>query len=96
MKMLFSSPNAPEVALLKGLLDQAGITCELRNESIYPILPGAAFQPEVWVRKEDYTRACAVLNAWRQTTPGAQAQETAGTPNRPEAMLFFEGSRVWF
>jgi Putative prokaryotic signal transducing protein len=75
MKCLFSSPSPPEVELLKGLLDEAGIATELRNESIYPNLPGAAFQPEIWVVDEkDYERACELRDAWHQPIPGAEVE----------------------
>ena len=49
MKMLFSSQIAPEVGPLKGLLDDEGIACEVRNESSSANFPGAAFQPELLV-----------------------------------------------
>ena len=64
MKMLFSSPSAPEVGLLKSLLDDAQIASEIRNESTYPNFPEAAFQPEIWVlNDEDYAEACEVRDA---------------------------------
>jgi hypothetical protein len=70
MKMLFSSPNAPEVGLLKDLLDGAGIACEMRNESAYANFPGAAFQPEIWVVNDaDYMKACEVRDAWCLSPP---------------------------
>ncbi len=67
MRLLFSSQIAAEVELLRGLLDEAGIATEVRNESIYPNLPGAAFQPEIWVLNDsDYERACELRDAWRK------------------------------
>ena len=53
MKMLFSSPQSPEVGLLKDLLDKAGIPCEVRNENAYSNFPGAAFYPELWILNDD-------------------------------------------
>ena len=68
MKMLFSSQTALEVGLLKGLLDEAGIPCEVRNENTHANLPGAVFQPEIWVFNDtDYERACDVRDGWRQS-----------------------------
>lgn len=62
--MLLSSQNAAEVGLLKGLLDDTGIACEIRNESSYPNFPGAAFQPELWILSDaDYQKACEVRDA---------------------------------
>jgi hypothetical protein len=71
MKFLFSSPSGPEVGLLKSLLDEAGIACEVRNESTSSILPGAQFQAEVWVTSDDdYARACEIRDSWHQNAPG--------------------------
>jgi hypothetical protein len=79
MKMLFSSQIAPEVGLLKGLLDDEGIACEVRNESSSANFPGAAFQPELWVVSDaDYERACEVRDACWQST-------AAGTPPSTES-----------
>ena len=69
--MVYSSLSGPKIGLLRGLLEEAGIACEVRNESISTILPGAAFQPEVWILNEDdYGRACEVRDAWRQSPTG--------------------------
>lgn len=80
MKMLFSSPSGSEVGLLKGLLDEAGVACEIRNESTYSNLPAAPFQPEIWVvNDEDYTKACEVRNVChRSLSPEAPQQSAAG------------------
>ena|ERR1022692_591731 len=68
MKLLFSSPSPPEVGLLKSLLDEAGIACEIRNQDIYPNFPGAAFQPEIWViHEKDFATACEVRDVWRKS-----------------------------
>lgn len=80
MKLLFSSPSSPEVGLLKGILDEAGITCEIRNQEIYPNFPGAAFQPEIWVIEETkFREACEVRDAWlesRKNESGSSSSQT--------------------
>ncbi len=79
MKILFSSPSEPEVGLLKSVLDEAGVACEIRNENTNPNLPGAAFQPEIWVlNDEDYAEACEVRDAWHRTRSPEPLQEAAG------------------
>jgi hypothetical protein len=79
MKFLYSSPSEPEVGLLKSLLDEAGIACEIRNESNHPNLPGAAFQPEVWVTSDgDYARACQVRDAFQVPTSTVPQASSAG------------------
>ena len=78
MKLLFSSPSEPEVGLLKSVLDEAGIACEMRNENTHPNLPGAAFQPEIWiVNDEDYAEACEVRDAWHRTRPAETPEQVA-------------------
>jgi hypothetical protein len=49
VKLLFSSQSAPDVGLLKNLLEDSGIATELRNEGVNAAFPGAAFQAEVWI-----------------------------------------------
>ena len=92
--MVYSSLSAPEVGLLRGLLEQAGIACEVRNENIFATLPGAAFQPEVWIlNDDDYSRACEVRDAWRQPLP-----EQASCPPTQEASAEERGvlpSKAW-
>jgi len=52
--------------LLKSILDEEQIACEIRNEGVHANLPGAAFQPEIWVvSDDDYPRACEVRDAWQ-------------------------------
>jgi hypothetical protein len=68
MKLLFSSPSEPEVGLLKCVLEDAGIACEVRNESTHSTLPGAAFQPELWVLEDaDYAKARELLDGWQHS-----------------------------
>ena len=74
MKLLFSSPHSPEVGLLKDLLAQAGIPCEVRNENLYSNFPGVPFQPEIWVlNDDDYPRACEI----RDSRAGPSAENRA-------------------
>ena len=65
MKMLFTSPEGPEVGLVKGLLDEAGIPCEVRNENSYANFAEGAFMPELWVLDEaDFPKAAELRDAW--------------------------------
>jgi hypothetical protein len=62
MKRLSSSSSTPEIGLLHGLLAEAGIEAEIRNEN--NAFPGAAFQPEIWISDDaDYEKACEVRDA---------------------------------
>ena len=54
MKRIGSSPGSAEVGLLASTLESAGIACELRNEAISQVMPGAAFAEELWVLNDEY------------------------------------------
>lgn len=70
MKMLFTSPDRIEVGRLKALLDDAGIACELRNDSMSAIYPVAEFNAELWVLNDaDTDRACELRDAFRNSSP---------------------------
>ena len=66
MKRIFSSHSSAEVGLLGSRLQAAGIPCELRNEALSQAMPGAPFDPELWVlNDEDYRDASDLVAAWR-------------------------------
>jgi hypothetical protein len=89
MQMLFSSPNGPEVGLLKDLLDGAGIACELRNDSSSANFPGAAFQAEVWVVNEtDFAKACEVRDAYCLSLPPGASQPFGGNIEEARSNAF--------
>ncbi len=68
MKMLFTSPEGPEVGLVKGLLDEAGIPCEVRNENSYASFAAGSFAPELWVLDDaDFPKAAELRDAWCQS-----------------------------
>lgn len=105
MKLLFSSPSPPEVGSLKALLDEAGIPTEIRNETIYQNIPGAAFQPEIWVLNDnDYPAAREVLEAWRQSVTAETSDDDLKSRKPPDysgsvgcafgALLFFGGALI--
>ena len=72
MRMLYSSPDSAEVGLVKNMLDQAGIPCEIRNDDLYANFPGAPFHAELWILNEqDFPRASELLASWhRPSTAG--------------------------
>ena len=83
MRLLFSSQSAPEVGLLKSLLEENGIVAEVRNESAHSNFPGAAFQPEVWVvNDEDYEKAREVRDIWCQPASAPNAPSQEGSDSR--------------
>jgi hypothetical protein len=73
MKLLFSSPNSAEIGLVLSRLEAAGIECEIRNEHLSPAMPGAPFDPELWVLQDSkFAEAGELLAAWRQ--PAARSE----------------------
>ena len=74
MKLLFSSPDSARIGLFRSRLEAAGIACEMRNEYLSPAMPGAPFEPELWVLDDaQFTEASDLLATWRQ--PSAPGKE---------------------
>ncbi len=63
MKKIFSSPQNAEVELVKNMLADAGILCEVRNGDFSRIVPAPPFYEELWVQEDDYPRATELLSA---------------------------------
>jgi hypothetical protein len=74
MKQLFSSPDSIQMGLFRSRLEAAGIACEMRNEHLSPAMPGAPFDPELWVLDDSqFLEASELLAAWRQASaPGSE------------------------
>lgn len=66
MKKIFSSPDTAEVELIKNMLSDAGIECEVRNGDVARIVPAPPFYEELWVSEEAYGKARELLDSWRQ------------------------------
>jgi hypothetical protein len=66
MRFLFSSPNRVDVDVLSSLLAGANVTCEIRNENISALFPGAPFQTELWVINDaDFAKAAQIREGLR-------------------------------
>jgi len=66
MKLLFAS-KIEDVDVVKGMLAEEGIECEVTNDTIP--YPGALFDPQLWVVKDsDFARASAVVEVFRKST----------------------------
>ena len=64
MKHVFSSPDAAQTALVRSLLDAAGIPCEIRNDAVSRAEVGMPFITELWVLgDEDYEEARSLIRA---------------------------------
>jgi hypothetical protein len=70
MKRLFASPDSAQLGLLQSRLETAGIACEIRNEYSSQVIPGVAFESELWVvNDENFVEASELLTAWRGSAP---------------------------
>jgi hypothetical protein len=69
MKRLHSSPNSTEVEILKNLLEEAGIFCQLRNQQLSRIVPTPPFYEELWVHDENFEQAAELVNSWKAARP---------------------------
>jgi hypothetical protein len=62
MKYLLSSPDSAQTGLAQGLLEAAGIECEVRNEALSQAVPGLTFITELWIlHDEDYEEARSLI-----------------------------------
>lgn len=77
MKRLFRSPMMSEVGLVRGLLEQAGIACLVKNERLSGALGDIPFlecEPELWVLNEaDLSKAKRIL-AEHESPPSAASK----------------------
>lgn len=77
MKQVFTATESVELELLKNMLEQAGITCVLRNQQLSQALPAIPFAVELWVEKEDeFQKAQDLCQAWFSARPGATGSWT--------------------
>lgn len=77
MKRVYFARSVAEVSLMKGLLEQYGIKCLLRNEWLSTLageVPFTECSPELWVRNdEDFYRAQDLLASFRSQPPPGPA-----------------------
>jgi hypothetical protein len=76
MREVFSSPDPTEVGYYKSMLDEAGISCFIRNESANSIgLVGAMFFPALCVIEDaDYDESLRILKS-RQVPQASDAAD---------------------
>ena len=69
MKKLATSRTIAQVGLLKGMLEQEGIDCVIKNENLIMasgFLPFTECFPELWlVHDEDFAKALTILDRWQ-------------------------------
>ena len=72
MKQVSTLPESAELPLLKNMLEEAGIRCDLRNEQLCQALPATPFNVELWVANDDdFPRAQEFCQAWLHPPPEA-------------------------
>ncbi len=77
MKRVLSSLDIAELALLKNILQNAGIRCVELNEQLAQTIPLAPFQAELWVENDaDYSPAMALLAEWHHPSHAGGASWT--------------------
>jgi hypothetical protein len=57
MRQVYSTPDSARVGLVRGMLENANIRCEVRNDVVSQVMMGVQYAPELWVRDEDYEEA---------------------------------------
>ena len=72
MRRVFVSPDSVQVGMAQSILQAARIACEVRNDAVSQAVPAVAFNPELWVlRDEDYEEARRLV---RTLGPGGSAK----------------------
>ena len=73
MKRVYSSENSMEVGLIKGMLEQDGIICLMKNQILSGALgeiPSHECWPELWITNDnDYELAMNIVDAALSHTP---------------------------
>ena len=69
MKKIFSSPDSAELELLRNMLENAGIECEVRNRDISRTIPAPPFYEELWVPDEEEAKASELVTSWQRPSP---------------------------
>jgi len=64
MKLVFSSSEVPELEMIRHMLEEAGVHCEVRSNTALVAEPTSA---GLWVdRDDDYPRARQLFESWPQ------------------------------
>jgi hypothetical protein len=63
MRLVYSSGNGGEFALVRSVLGAAQIPYETRNEGISQAMPTLPFEPEIWVAEERFDEVRALIAA---------------------------------
>ena len=93
MKRVFSSPQSEKVGLMKGILESAGISCEIRNDAISQAMIGFQFASEIWIlRDKDFEEAIALVSGFQQT----KTLEDTALDNSSKLKQFKTNLRLWF
>ena len=100
MKKLTSSITIAHVGLLKGVLEQEGIPCLIKNESLTMtsgFVPFTECFPELWVvNDEDLSKAQEVLDNFQTPEPGLHKDwrcATCGEDNEGQFALCWSCGR---
>jgi hypothetical protein len=80
MKHVFQAhtvAEGAEIQMLRGALEDAGVPCLIRNESLAMAsgyIPCTECFPELWVMNDaDFAKAEEIVTSWRRSSSAAQA-----------------------
>ena len=73
MKKILSSPDPGEIAILRNMLETAGIPCLMRNEitaGLAPEVPLSESTPELWIQEDQQlAKALKIKKMWQTAPP---------------------------
>ena len=83
MKIILSSLIPGEIAQLKDMLENVGITCFTRNEAsagLSPEIPLSESTPELWIQDDHrLAEALEVKRAWKEAAPVGEGEWTCSS-----------------
>jgi hypothetical protein len=86
MKLLFTAIDRAQLTLLQGLLEDAGIQHDVRNEFTSANYPPIPYTPELWViHDEDFAKAVELRDSLCGST-GSAAQDCWTCPKCGERL----------
>jgi hypothetical protein len=72
MKLVFTSSEVPELEMIRHMLEDAGVHCEIRSSTALDAPGAKSSSAELWVdRDDDYPRARDLFESWTKPAPHA-------------------------
>ncbi len=94
MRRVYTAADIIQVSQIQGVLEAAGIHCEIRNQHLAGAMGGLPIDqcwPELWVRDDDETRAERLIKREQRFAPVGDDWDCPGCGETVDAPL----SQCW-